>query len=453
MKIVNNVADIINNTLLPSGSRIYASGNAATPQVMFRQLAADETIREVELIGVLFLGDVADLFSKAVCKRITHRIIFNSHHTREPANKGWAKYQLMHLGDIPMQVREYLRPNVAMLTVAGPDNGGNYSLGTTMEGVMAAIETVRANNGLIIAERNARMPFVLGDTVPGAWIDYLLDTDYPLPVSPVQPPDQPARRIGRIIAGLFVKDRSTIQYGIGQVPEAVTDAILEKGVKDLGIHTELFADAMRRLVEEGVVTNRYTRTRNKFSLASIFLAGSQAGYDWLDYNSAVQIRPADYTNSILTIADQPKMVSINSAIGVDLHGNIWADSMKARQIYSGVGGQCDFIRGANLSKGGVPIIALKSITAKGLSKIVDMCPEGITTTAIAADPVVIVTENGAFDPRGLSLSERAVGMAHLAAPRFKEGLLKKIYDSPEFHHAKGVLSDGAPKGYHPYETV
>ena len=188
-------------------------------------------------------------------------------------------------------------------------------------------------------------------------------------------------------------------------------------------------------------------------LQSFFLSGDQAGYDWLHYNSAVQSRPADYTNSILTVADQPNMISINSAIGVDLHGNIWADSMKARQIYSGVGGQCDFIRGANLSRGGVPIIALKSVTGKGVSKIVDMCPEGITTTAIAADPVVIVTENGAFDPRGLSISERAVGIAHLASASVKESLLREIYDSPQFHHAKGALTDGVPKGFHAYHTI
>jgi acyl-CoA hydrolase len=453
MKIVKTVEEMVNSRLLPPGSRIYAAGNAATPQVLFRQLAADTAIRGIELMGVLFLGDVADLFDEAACRRITHRIIFNSHHTREAANKGWAKYQLMHLGDIPMQLREYFQPNVAMITVAGPDNGGNFSLGTTVEGVMAAIETVKANGGLILAEHNARMPFVLGDTVPGKWIDYLLHTDDELPVSPVQPPDEPARRIGRIITGLFIEDRCTIQYGIGQVPEAVTDAILEKGVKDLGIHTELFADAMRRLVDEGVVTNRFTRARNKFSIASIFLAGSREGYDWLHYNSAVQSRPADYTNSILTIANEPKMVSINSAIGVDLHGNIWADSMQARRIYSGVGGQCDFIRGANLSAGGVPIIALKSVTAKGVSKIMDMCPEGITTTAIAADPVVIVTENGAFDPRGLSISERAVGIAHLASEPVKESLLKKIVDSPEFHHTGSAFGDGVPKGFFPYETI
>jgi acyl-CoA hydrolase len=147
------------------------------------------------------------------------------------------------------------------------------------------------------------------------------------------------------------------------------------------------------------------------------------------------------------------MIAINAAIGVDLHGNIWADSMKARWIYSGVGGQCDFIRGANLSPGGVPIIALKSLTSKGLSKIVDKCPEGITTTAIAADPVVIVTENGAFDPRGLSISERAVGIAHLAAPEVKDHLLKNIYESPEFHHPRAALAAGHPKGFIPYSTV
>lgn len=453
MRRVKTADEVINTSLLKPGSRVYASGNAATPQVFFRQLVADEAIREIDLIGVLYLGDVGDLFSEVNCRRITHRIIFNGHHTREAANKGWAKYQLMHLGDIPMQVREYLRPDVALISVAGPDTGGNYSLGTTVEGVMAAVETVRAQGGLVIAERNAQMPFVLGETVPADWIDFLLDTDYPLPASPVHPPGEMARRIGRIIADRFVSDGCTLQYGIGQVPEAVTDAILDKGVRDLGIHTELFADAMQRLVDAGTVTNRYTATRNKFSLATIFLAADAAGYDWLDYNSSVQSRPADYTNSILNIAAQPKMVAINSAIGADLHGNIWADSMLARKIYSGVGGQCDFIRGANLSPGGVPIIAFNSVTGKGVSKVVDMCPEGITTTAIAADPVVIVTENGAFDPRGLSISERAVGIAHLASGVFKEALLKKIYDSPEFHHPSTALSDGLPKGFTPFEGV
>ena len=453
MQIVKHPEDVINPSTLKPGSVIYASGNAATPQVLLRQMARDDAIKNVDLMGVLFLGDVAELFSEPCCRRVTHRVIFNGPHTREAVNRGWAKYQLMHLGDIPRQLRHYLKPEVVLLTVSGPDNGGNYSLGTTVEGVMAAVESAKENRGLVIAERNVKMPFVLGATLPESAIDYLIDTDYDLPVSPVNPPDEPAKNIGRLIADLFVKDRTTLQYGIGQVPEAVTEAILEKGVKDLGIHTELFADAMRRLVDEGLITNRFTSTRNNFSLASIFLAGSPEGYRWLDFNSSVQSRPSDFTNGILNIAGQPNMVSINSAIGADLHGNIWADSMKARQIYSGVGGQSDFIRGAGLSPGGVPIIALKAQTEKGLSKIVDLCPEGITTTAIAADPVVIVTEYGAFDPSGLSISERAVGIAHLAAPEIREKLLRRICDSPAFHDPGRALSSGRPKGFFPYEAL
>ena len=453
MKKVGSVHEIVNASMIPPKSRIYASGNAATPQVMFRQMAADPAIADVEMAGILYLGDVEALFTQENCSRITHRVIFNGPATRKANNMGWAKYQVIHLGHLGRSIREYFKPNVAMISVSGPDNGGNYSLGTTSEGMLAAVETAKAQGGIVIAERNAQMPFVLGDTMPESWIDFMLDTDYPLPVSPVHPPDEAAEKIGRIIAELFIQDKSTIQYGIGQVPEAVTNAILEKGVKDLGIHTELFADAMRRLVTQGVVTNRYTNTRSHFSISTFFLASSQEGYDWLHFNSAVQSRPVDYTNNVLNIAAQPNMKAINSAIGVDLHGNIWADSLKAREIYSGVGGQCDFIRGANLSQNGIAIIALKSLTSKGVSKIVDLCPEGITTTAIAADPVVIVTENGAFDPRGLSLSERAVGIAHLASPAHKEFLLKRIYESAKFHHPKTALKDGIPRGFYPYERI
>ena len=453
MKKIRRPEDAVNPSLIKPGSRIYTAGNAATPQRLLAALAADTAIRDVELISVLLLGEVADLFTEATCRRITHRIIFNGPASREAVNHGRAKYQLLHLSDIPHQVRCYLKPDVALISVSGPDNGGNYSLGTTVEAVPAAVATVRAEGGVVIAERNARMPFVLGGTIPGEMIDYLVDSDYPLPVSPVKPPDEAARRIGEIIAANFIGDGATLQYGIGQVPEAVTDAILAKGVGDLGIHTELFADAMQRLVEAGVVSNRRTFTATPFSMAAIFLSSDQEGYDWLDYNSSVQGRPCDYTNSIQNIARQPHMVAVNGAIGVDLHGNIWADSLQARKIYSGVGGQADFIRGASLSAGGVPIIALKATTAKGTSKIVDKCPAGITTTAIAADPVVIVTEYGAFDPRGLAFSERAVGIAHLAAPEVRQQLLQQIYDSPEWHHPAEALKDGVPKGVIPYSPL
>jgi acyl-CoA hydrolase len=341
--------------------------------------------------------------------------------------------------------------------VSGPDQGGNYSLGTTVEGVLAAIQTAKDKGGLVIAELNKRMPFVLGTTIPESDIDYLFETDYPLPASPVHEPDERAIKIGRIIAALYIEDGSgsrpgsTLQYGIGEVPEAVTTAILGKGVSDLGIHTELFAGAMMRLSKKGVITNRWKKGIN-FSVSSIFLAEDQEGYDWLNFNSSVQSRPSDYTNSFYRIADQPRMVTINSAIGVDLHGNIWADSLDSRKIYSGVGGQSDFIRGAQYSPGGVAIVALKSTTNDGISKIVDRAPAGITTTATPSDEVIIVTEFGAFDPRGLSLGERAVGIAHLAGPNEKEVLLDIIRHNPAFHKPDEALRRGIP-GFTPYEKT
>jgi len=285
----------------------------------------------------------------------------------------------------------------------------------------------------------------------------MLDVDYELPVSPAHEPDERAIKIGQIIASLFIEDGSgktpgsTLQYGIGEVPEAVTTAILDRGVKDLGIHTELFADAMARLVQKGVVTNRWKKNIY-FSVSTIFLATSQKGYDWLDYNSSVQNRPCDYTNSVFTIASQPKMVAINSALGVDLHGNIWADSLEARKIYSGIGGQSDFIRGAQYSQGGIAIIAMKSTTRDGIPKILERCPAGITTTAIPADRVIIVTENGAFDPKSLSMGERAVGIAHLAPHDERENLLKVIRDDPSFHKPDLTMIKGKP-GFTPYEKA
>jgi len=451
MKIATRPDEAVNDFIIPPGSRIYSSGNAATPQVLLKQIVEDKNIKDVELLGALLLGEIDSLFSKECCDRVTHRVIFNSAHSRAAVNNDWAMYQLMHLSDIPWQLRQYIKPNVALISVSGPDNGGNYSLGTAVEAVLAGIETVKANGGVVIAERNARMPFILGTTITAEAIDYLIDTDYELPINPSQKPDDRARKIGKLIAQLYIHDGCTLQYGIGQVPEAVTDAVIEKGVKDLGIHTELFATAMKKLVDAGVVTNKYSE-RN-FSISTVFLATSEKEYEWFNYNSSVQSRPCDVTNSILNIAREPNMVAINSAIGIDLHGNIWADSLNANEIYSGIGGQSDFLRGAHLSKDGVPLIGLKATTSKGETKILAKCPEGVSSTAIAADPVVIVTEYGTFDPRGLSICEHAVGIAHLAEPSVREELLKYIFESDRFHKPRQALNDRKPKGFFPYEDL
>ncbi|MCK5765330.1 MAG: acetyl-CoA hydrolase/transferase family protein [Bacteroidales bacterium] len=451
MKKVNKVEDIINSRLIKPGAIIYTAGNAATPQVLLKQLSADSSIKDVEMLSILLLGDIAELFSGQACKRITHRIIFNGEHSREAVNTGRATYQLMHLSDIPRQLKQNIKPDVVLLQVSGPDNGGNYSFGTTVEGVKAAVDSARARGGLVIAECNKKMPFVLGTSMHSSEIDYLLEVDYDLPVSPVHEPDERANKIGKMIAELFIKDGSTLQYGIGEVPEAVTTAIIGKGVKDLGIYTELFSDAMRTLVDKGIVNNRFLR--NNFAVSTIFLSGEKEGYQWLHFNSSVQSRPSNQTNNMMYISAQPKMTAINSAMGVDLHGNIWADSLDARKIYSGIGGQVDFLRGSYLSEGGTPIIAMKSTTDKGYHKILDKCPEGITTTAIAADPIVIVTEYGAFNPGGLNISEHAIGIAHLAAPEQRDHLLKTIYESKAFHKPRQALKEVSPKGFVAYEMV
>lgn len=458
MKIISSAEEIINPRFIKPGSVIYTSGNAAPPQVLLEQLAGDLSIKDVDMYGVLLLGErLKPLFSRERCQGITHRVIFNGHLSKEAVNNGWAKYHPMHLSEVPKYLRHWIRPDIAMIAVSGPDHGGNYSLGTTVEGVLSAVYTAKERGGLVIAERNRQMPFVLGTTIPESYIDYLIDSDYPLPASPIREPDALAIKIGEIIAALYIHDGSgkepgsTLQYGIGEVPEAVTTAILRKGVRDLGIHTELLAGAMIKLMKKGVVTNRWKKDIN-FSISSIFLAENQEGYDWLSFNSSLQSRPSDYTNSVFTIAQQPRMVTINSAIGVDLHGNIWADSLEARKIYSGVGGQSDFIRGAQYSPGGVAIIALKSKTSKGISKIVDRCPAGITTTATPADQVIIVTEHGAFDPRGLSLGERAVGIAHLAGPEERARLLKIVYENSAFHKPDLTLRKGVP-GFTPYDKA
>jgi len=451
MRKITKASDIINSTYIKPGNLIYVGGNAAVPQELIRQLARDPYIYNIDLLSILMLGDVEELFTQETCQRIKHRVIFSGPYSREALNKGWATYQLMHLSDIPNQIQRYLKPNICMFTVSGPDNGGNYSFGTTVEGVQSAVHSIRENGGLVIVEKNKQMPFVLGTTIHESEIDYMLETDYPLPVTPVQKPDRTAIKIGRIVTDLYITNGCTLQFGIGEVPEAVTEAIIQKGVKDIGIYTELFSDAMRKLVVNGVVTNRYLEVN--FSTASIFLSNSREGYEWLNFNSSVQSRPCNITNNILNIAKQHKMTAINSAIGVDLHGNIWADSLRGREIYSGIGGQADFLRGSYLSEGGFAIIAMKSTTSTGISKILDMSPEGITTTAISADPVVIVTENGAFNPRGLNISEHAVGIAHLAEPVTRQKLLKVIYDSPEFHKPREALKDKSPKGFISYNEI
>ena len=218
MKTINHVSEAVNSTVIKPGSVIYTGGNAATPQILLKQIIKDSTIIDVELISALLLGDVEELFHETTCGRIKHRIIFSGPYSRNALNKGLATYQVMHLSNVPYQVKNYLKPNIVFLTVSGPDKGGNYSLGTTVEGILAAIQHAKASGGIVIAEKNRQMPFILGTTISESEIDFLIETDYELPVIPYHHPDETANKIGRLITGLYISNGSTLQFGIGTVP-------------------------------------------------------------------------------------------------------------------------------------------------------------------------------------------------------------------------------------------
>lgn len=465
----SSLDDALNiDTIKPKDGRkaeIYFSGNAATPKFLLEKLVEITQSGELpkdfaNIYGVLPLmnkGDlVNELFLPPVTSSIRPNMFFPGPLVREAINSGRAYYQNKHLSDIADNLINSIRPNVVLLTVNGPDNGGNYSLGTTVEGVLAAVHYAHENGGVVIAEMNHNMPKINGSTIPEKMINFLIESNNPLPISPVKSPDERAKKIGEIIAALYIHNNSCIQYGIGEVPEAVSDAILLKGVKELGIHTELFADAMIRLHQAGIVTNEHKKFDIGISTSSIFLAKDKKGYEWLGDNACVQSKPSEYTNNILIIAQQPNMVSINGAIAVDLNGAVCADMARNRYIINGTGGWVNFNTGAYLSDGGTPIVALKSTTLRRgeeISKIVDSLESGINHTGRSVDPFVIVTEHGAVDKKYLSHGQFALAIAYLAGPtEYRENLLRIIYDSksPFTHPSKPLKDNEYPKGFIPY---
>jgi acyl-CoA hydrolase len=232
-----------------------------------------------------------------------------------------------------------------------------------------------------------------------------------------------------LITEHFIRDGVTLQTGIGKIPDAVVSVIKDAAPHDLGVQTELYGDGLMMLQQAGIVTNRKKTANMGYSTTSLVM-GSRALYDYVHMRSGVQMRPCTYTNAMDTIRLNRPFVSINTAIGVDLYGNVWADFIDPRRYYSGVGGQPDFIRAINEPMIGAPIIAMKSMTDKGESKIVPMHPPGISLTASGYDGVVLVTEYGLADLRGLTLGGKALAIASIAHPRFREDFLRRLHDDP-----------------------
>lgn len=298
--------------------------------------------------------------------------------------------------------------DVAMFTVSPPDKHGYVSLGVSVDAALAAFQSAKIK----IAQVNPNMPYTFGDgCVPVSAFDALVEVNDPLPTHPPTDPDPIEAKIGQLVAGI-VEDGATLQMGIGAIPNAVLAAL--GGHKGLGIHTEMFSDGVIPLVQQGVITNEH-KTVHPHRIVATFVSGSKAVYDFVDLNPMVLMRDVTYVNDTSVIRRLPKMTAINSAIEIDMTGQVCADSIGAT-MFSGVGGQMDFVRGASLSDGGKPIFALSSRTTKGVSRIVPMLKPGAGVVTTRAHVHYVVTEYGIADLYGKNLRQRAKALTEIAHP-------------------------------------
>ena len=339
---------------------------------------------------------------------------------RANVNAGWADYTPAHLFETQMMYRTgALRCDVAMVQVSLPDERGMVSLGTSVDCSLAAIEVAR----LKIAVVNPHVPFAYGDLVPASVFDYLVYDDTPLITKDFVEPGEIDKTIGRNCSEL-VPDGACLQMGIGALPNAL--ALQLKNHKDLGIHTEMFADGVLDLIEKGVV-NGARKNIDRGKVVASFLLGSQRVYDFIDHNPDVLMKDIRYTNDPVNIARNDNVVSINSAVEIDLTGQVCADSIGTR-IFSGTGGQVDFVRGAKMSRGGKAVIALASRTRCGRPKIVPTLKPGAGVVTTRADVQWVVTEWGSVNLYGKSLQERARLLISIAHPDDREALERAAFE-------------------------
>jgi 4-hydroxybutyrate CoA-transferase len=416
----------------------YVGSNAATPTASLEALTAalkagTPRLPFLRMVHILLQGPVPYV-EEGFQDRIMAYSIFSGGQVSRAANQGRAFYLPCTLANIDGLIGngQKYEPDVVLMKVCRHPHTGEFSLGLSVEALHTAIDHAK----IIIAEVDPRMPFTHGQSLVDAQsIDYLIEQDVQ-PVYSFAAPDfenlTPAeRRIGTLITEHFIRDGVTLQVGIGKIPDAVVSTIKAACPRNLGVQTELYGDGLMLLQRAGIVTNRKKKANMGYSTTSLIM-GSQELYDYVNMRSGVQMRPSAYTNATETIRINRPFVSINTAIGCDLFGNVWADFIDPRRYYSGVGGQPDFIRAVNHPSIGTAIIAMQSLTDKGDSKIVPMHPPGISLTASAYDGVVLVTEYGLADLRGLSLGRKALAVAHVAHPRFRDALLRQIHDDPLF---------------------
>ncbi|MBI4423608.1 MAG: GNAT family N-acetyltransferase [Elusimicrobia bacterium] len=400
---------------LRSGMRILVGSGAAEPQALVDGLAAKAPeLADAEVLHLLTLG-TAPYAQQRFEGHLRHNALFIGPNVREAVQKGWADYTPCYLHEIPRLLRSGRLQVDAVLVQTTPPEGGACSLGVSVDILKAAVEVAP----YVVAQVNRKLPWTLGDSLLRlAELDAIVGRDEPLPELPAPEPTAAALWIGRYVAQL-VEDGATLQVGIGSIPDAILRCL--DGKRDLGVHSEMISDGVLRLWRKGVITGK-RKTLLPGRIVTSFCMGSKELYGAVDRRLDFHFGPVDYVNAPSVIAQNERMVAINSALQVDLTGQVGADSLGHR-LYSGVGGQVDFIRGASASKGGRSIVALPA-TAKGgkVSRIVATLSEGTGVVTTRADIDFVVTEYGIASLKGKTIRERTLALIQIAHPDFRESL-------------------------------
>lgn len=403
--------------VVKSEDRMFISGNAATPLLLSRALAQrKDELLHVELNHLLLLGD--DPLSKPGMERhFRHNSLFVGPADRAAIAEGHADCVSVHLSEIPALFSRRIIPlDVAFIHLSPPDEHGFMSLGVECAGSKAAAESAK----VVVAQVNDKMPRTLGDVfIHVSHVDKIVECSEDLETLPQgKGYSEVERKIGELIAGL-IEDGSTLQLGIGGIPDAVLSQL--DGKEHLGVHTEMVSDGVVKAIEKGIITNQ-KKTLHPGKAIATFVLGSRQLYEYVHNNPYFEIHPCDYTNNPFIISRNDKMVAINSAIEIDITGQVCADSI-GRAIYSGFGGQVDFIRGAAASKGGKPIIALPSTAKNGtVSRIVPQLTPGAGVVTSRADVHYVATEFGVASLHGKNMRQRADALIAIAHPHFQEEL-------------------------------
>ncbi|MGB5932223.1 MAG: GNAT family N-acetyltransferase [Anaerolineae bacterium] len=400
------------------GDSVFVGSGAAEPQLLIEELARmSMELADTEIVHIWTLG-IAPYTQPKVKHQFRHNAFFIGDNVREAVAEGRADYTPIFLSEIPrLFLTRRMHIDVALIQVTPPNQHGFCSYGVSVDIVKPAAECA----DYVIAEVNPQMPWTLGDSfIHVSEIDALVENDTPLLELRYPEPDDVARKIGENIARL-VDDGSTLQLGIGAIPDSVLESLGDK--KDLGIHTEMLSDRVIGLVEAGVLTNA-RKSIHRGKIIASFVMGTKRLYDWVDRNPFIEFHPSHYVNDPYVVSQNDKMVAINSALEIDLTGQVCSDSM-GYLFYSGIGGQVDLIRGAARSKGGKPIITLPSTAQDGaVSRIVCHLPEGAGVVTTRGDVHYVVTEYGIAYLHGRSIRERALALINIAHPKFREQLLE-----------------------------